>query len=261
MKASRKSIILIIATGIVVYVSSLVTRLPAALAYQWAHPFLKGITLERVSGTLWSGQVDQIMVQNTPQPLHLPKTTWHINPAALLTGKLSAHVQMGSLSSPVESDGLITLSTEGLTLTDFQADTSASWLSGLLPHSTIVGELSARINLSIDNLRMQGNQCQDLAGNITVTQGQFTSSVGNFDLGTSKIALSCQSQQLMAMINQFSPELTTEASLSLSAEGRYSIKGTVSQGSNTSDTLQQGLKMLGRPDADGDYPINWQGRI
>ncbi len=261
MRVSRKSIILIITTGIVVYMYGLMANLPAALAYQWAQPFLKGIALERVSGTLWSGQAEQIMIPNMPQPLHLPKTTWHINPVALLTGKVSAHVQTGSLSSHLESHGLIILSPEGLTLTDFQAETSAAWLTSFLSHPMMVGDLSANISLSVDKLRVQDKQCQSLAGTITITQGQFTSPVGDFDLGTSKISLSCQGQQLMAMVRQSSPELTTKASFSLSTAGRYRIKGVVSQNSNTNHQLQQGLKMLGKPDAEGHYPIQWQGRI
>ena len=259
MMSRRKTVLLLTATGLIAYTGFMVATLPAAFVWQML-PTGNKVSLSGLSGTLWSGQARQIIINHYPEVIQLPSLSWYWQPSALFTGSITADIHMGNLSSALEGQGTISYGFDGITLSNIQADTSASWLASLSPQQ-LPGSLSGNISLTADHMTIQQGRCIDLDGTIQLTGSQFSSAFGSIDLGNTQASLECQNSKLLANLNQESSAIETQATLTLARNGHYALSGTLSKGKEPNKKLEQGLKLLGSPDADGRYPLKLEGRI
>ncbi len=257
--SKRKSIFVLSAVGLVAYAGFLLATLPAAFIWQYL-PTGNKVSLQGLSGTLWSGQARQVTINNGPNRIQLPVVNWNWQPSALLSGHLAANIQLGNISSVIEGRGHVAYGLDGIRLNDVQVDTSAGWISQFM-EKKIPGELSGNISLTADNLQIQNGRCLDLSGSLELTDSMISGPMGSIDLGESDASIKCKGNKLLISLNQSSPDFQTTADISLSKAGQYSLTGHLSKGNDIDSKLEQGLMLLGSPDAEGRYPIDFQGRI
>ncbi|WP_263079732.1 type II secretion system protein N [Endozoicomonas sp. Mp262] len=257
--SKRKGIILLSAIGLVAYTGFLLATLPAT--FVWQHlPANNKIVLQGISGTLWSGQARQAVINNGPNSIQLPFISWSWQPASLFNGHIGADIEMGNMSSVIEGKGSVAYGFDGITLNDVQIDTSASWLAQTLPQN-IPGELSGSLHLLASSLHIQDKRCMFLNGSIKLTDSEFSGPVGKIDLGNSNASVKCRGNKLMISLTQSSPAIQTTADITLSQTGQYTLSGYISKGEALDSKLEKGLALLGSPDTKGRYPIDLRGRI
>ena len=86
MKLAIKPILLCV----LLYLVFVVVLMPAKWAVQFI-PKNAGVEPSGVSGTIWQGQAQQLMLRGE----QIDKVQWQVKPLALLTGQLAADVKFG----------------------------------------------------------------------------------------------------------------------------------------------------------------------
>ncbi|MGI9279875.1 MAG: type II secretion system protein N [Endozoicomonas sp.] len=250
-----KKIISLAALATVSYTGFMLAELPAAFVWNYA-PKMPGIELEGLSGSVWSGSAQELTLNG----VELQEVTWDLKPSALLTGKIKADLEVGDDFSAVVGEATVTYSTQGVTIEDLEADASADWLQQLAP-MPVPATARGNINLVADTLVYEQGQCVELDGRLAWERGRISSPLGDVKLGKANADLSCKGNTLEGKIRQSSEFLTTDAVFSFDFNGSYSLSGKVSEGKALPENIKNGMKVLGRPDSQGRYPLTFRGRI
>ncbi|WP_252178043.1 type II secretion system protein N [Endozoicomonas sp. 4G] len=250
-----KKIISLAALAAVSYTGFMLAELPAA--FVWNHaPKMPEVKLEGLSGSVWSGSAQTLTVNG----IELEDVSWDLRPSALLTGKIKADLEVGDNFSAVAGQATVTYSLQGMTIEDLEADASAGWLQQFAS-MPVPATARGNINLVADSLIYEGGQCVELDGRMEWERGRISSPLGEVKLGQADADLSCKGNTLEGNIRQSSEFLTTDAVFSVNLNGSYSLSGKVSDGEALPETIKDGMKFLGRPDAQGRYPLTFRGRI
>ena len=179
------SLIKKIVLGVIIYLVFMVALFPAKVAVSLA-PLPKFVKLSGVSGSIWNASIATVSL---PQR-SIEQVKLSINPLALLTGQLEADVTIGTKSTPVAGKGKLSVSSDGVKVTDLSLDAPDSFVLGnaRLPFKTkIDGEISLVVVLG-----KQGKPwCSAMAGKLFLNQTQVTNQFGNYPLGNIELGLSC----------------------------------------------------------------------
>ncbi|WP_422472955.1 type II secretion system protein N [Endozoicomonas sp. ALB032] len=250
-----KKIISLAALAVVSYSVFLLAGLPAA--FVWRHaPNMSGIELEGLSGSVWSGSAQELTING----IELQEVSWDFQPSALLTGKVSADLEVGDNLSAVVGQATVTYSPQGVMVEDLEADVSAGWLQQLAA-MPVPATARGNINLVVDSLVYEEGRCVELDGRMEWERGRISSPLGNVELGKADADLTCKGNTLEGKISQSSEFLTTDAVFSFNLNGSYSLNGKVSEGEALPETMKDGMKFLGRPDSQGRFPLTFRGGI
>jgi general secretion pathway protein N len=250
-----KKVIPLAALAIISYAGFMVAELPASFAWDKA-PELGDIELKGLSGTLWSGSANTVILND----IELQEVSWDLEPSALLMGKLVAELSVGDDFSAVVGTATVTYSNSGLQVEGLEADASADWLQQQASMALPVAA-KGNINLVADSLIYVEGQCVELDATMAWERGRISSPLGEVKLGKANADLSCDGNTLEGKVRQSSNQLMTDATFSLNSSGTYSLKGSLAEGEELPQTLKNGLKNLGKPDAQGRYPLSFRGRI
>lgn len=154
---TRGKIILFALATCLVALLLLVVWPPADWAYRLAAPRMPDIQLQSVSGTLWNGSAEQVVVRG----LQLGSLRWTIEPRPLLERRLSGHLTLNG--DALRIDGHFSLRAGASQLSDLSAEFPAVLLSAVLDVPAV--RPSGRIGIEIE--RMQFEQ-----GMLTAAQGR-----------------------------------------------------------------------------------------
>lgn len=245
---------------VAIYIVGLVVFLPAKVALQWVH-LPVGINLEGVQGTVWQGQVQQVKVSGLQAeqttPYQLAHLKWRVIPRLLLKGQLGLELQLAPhAANPISGRSKIVWGlgqTFALQEANLQGELSklAAWLAwpDLIP---MTGELWIR------QFNWVAGQpfCQQLAA--TVEVGPLRVALGQqwHDLNHIQAQLSCESGQgVLTVVPENHLGLTGQLVFSTQ---RLNSELWMQPTRQTPEAIQEVLKLLGKPDAQGRYPLRFQ---
>jgi general secretion pathway protein N len=249
--------------GLLIYLVALVSTFPAERAYLHLMAHLqasgqapRGFALSGISGSVWSGRAGQALVQGQM----LENVTWTLHPWSLLFGQvgLSWRFQLPE----GEGEGGYA---QGATELGLDGSVAISSLEGRLPASLIANVARAgalrptgTVNLNLQDVLWDGSTLRSATGR-AVWSGAGISLLKPVALGDQAIALETTDDTVKGVLSDGGGALSLDGLLTLSADGKYEFNGSLA--ARNAPDLQQALRSMGRPGADGRIKLQRSGTL
>jgi hypothetical protein len=204
-------------------------------------------------GSVWNGQCSGLTVLQAPEPpLQVEQVNWKLQPSALLRFILQADFDVHTLQGT--SSGQIELGRNGhVALQDVTVTAQFDRRLATLVPAGWIGQLQAQ-HLTI---RLQGKQLQALSGEVELRD--FNDGRGGA-LGSYRLLFPPSTPPpFIGALQDIDGPLEVKASLTISADRRWVLDGTVAARPGAAPTLQRQLDILGAPDANGRRRLGAEG--
>lgn len=248
-----KSVIRYTIIGLVSYLLFLLFMLPAARVV----PFLPGEISERVyglSGTLWSGQAEVVMVDG----LRLEGVSWELLSSQLFTGRLAVKVALKN--SDADISGIVAQSVMGQQhLTDLQGELDISVIRPLL--KKVPAELDGRLFANFETLIVEQGRPIEAQGRIA-WQKAAVSSPWQISLGAYRADVTTdEAGVIVVKLTDNKAKLGLAGQAQLNPQGAYQIDLELEPKDTSQPALTNVLRLIGRAGSDGKYPIKTSGQL
>lgn len=243
-----------VVVGVVAFVVGLVAYLPAALVAGRVADDTP-VHMQGVSGTLLDGQAAYASLPHGA----LDNVRWHVHPAALLLGGLSATVRadsdLGHVSGEIHRSVLGTN-----TLDHVQGEATIGWLSDLAGYTFV--PLSGRIRLNLDHLTFNDDlNVSALVGTVQLTNSHWELLNPPLALGRFEARLDHGDRYVEARIVDSNGPLALTGSVKLSDSRRYDLNIKLRARAGADTRLKTLLKQIGNPDREGWHHVRQRGRL
>lgn len=244
-----------IVIGILLYVVFLIVLLPASLVVALA-PLPQGISIGGVTGTLWQGEAATVQIKDR----QLEQVKWDIHALKLLTGALAADVQIGGRTSALQMKGELGWSFSGVHVANLKLDTGHGFLlaNTKLPFGA---KVQGDVSLMLTEYRQGQPLCDSLAGKVFMQNANLTNQFGEYPLGSVELNLACDAGQLQLLAMEDKNQLGLTGTLLLADAGKLVVKAKIRETDFQTEDMKKALAFLGRKDAEGYYPLVWQGKV
>lgn len=237
------------------YLLALLVTLPAATVVGFI-PEQEKITVTGVTGSIWQGKAQQVNIQNNYQ---LQELKWHFDWSALITLRLKIAIEFvntnGSSGEGEVGLGLSGFFAENLIL-DGNAPLILSYLSLPVPVN-VTGDVS----LVINNASQGSPYCEELDGYLVWREANILSNMGNVDLKSVDIDLTCVDGKINADLKQKSQQIESSINVLLSEGNAYHAKGSIKESPSLAPAIKDALSWLGGKNSDGAIVINLKGKL
>lgn len=242
-----------IALGMVVFLVTLVTQMPAAVAYRWLAPDV--IRLTGIDGTLWGGNarlgsIDVVGFQDLE---------WHLKPSRLLLGRVAADVTMKLGEGFLEGGVATGLAGRSFRADELKASLNLSNFEAMLPLEGISGIL----NLDLKHLVMDDGIPVEAEGMVRL--GRLTLAMaGSDNLGDYQLTFeeSLPEEGIAGRVKDMGTgPFEVAGSLQVGADGNFALQGTIKSRPTAPAHLQGMLQYLGDEAADGSRQFELTGSL
>lgn len=262
------------------YLFFLLYNIPAQQVVGW----LSGdnqlpLTLQGISGTVWSGEADQVSFQRKP----LGQMEWHFKPSRLILGKLAYGIELKQTGQQLQGT-FITGFGNSVRLEEVDALLLASqlpeWLQSLALITTggaedlllanqLPGWLQQR-QISVDGkVRAQQLDLAFTDGQLTAAEGSLQWLEGavrsplNLTVGDLQADLTTDeaSGDITAAVRDLKGSVAIQAEVSLKPDGNFQVKGKLKPGDKADPGLTGALQAIGRRQPDGTIQLNYAGKM
>lgn len=235
----------------VLFVIFLVLTLPARHVLGWLGGGL--VAVQDVEGTPWRGRVQRLAVQQTL----VGPVVWQLRPQQLLTGRLEYRlfVQSGAGGGELRAG-------RGLFGVPYVREAQLS-----LPAADLARQL--RLNLvglggdflvDIDTLRLSGGWPGELAGELR-WQGARLVQPQRIDLGELRMQLELRGGNVVGILGDGGGPLELGGEITLGPDRKYRLDALLKPRAQADPQLRQSLGLLGNPDAQGRYRLQYSGAL
>lgn len=252
-KSMKKSILW--GCGLFAYLLFALLMAPASVWLKLV-PLPADVQLGAVTGTLWSGQIAGVQ----RAPLYFPELRWQLQWSSLWRGKLGVTVHGGELRD-TDLPYLQLAAELGARSVTVGQSTIRLPIAGIMPQLQLPMpvDASGALVLNIQQFVMGQPYCSALLGNASWQQAKFKAPTGWIDLQAIHATLSCAEGAISLQTSDDNPlGLKVKAEL---LAGSYRIGGTLKPDPSMPKEVHQAMQFVGRPDAEGRFPLNLQGQI
>lgn len=249
-----------LALGLPLYLLFLVVLFPAAQTWRYAaEPLAKsvpGLSLAALDGSVWSGRAGSVVYR---QAL-LGELNWQLSPLSLLLGKAQVKTLLQSDNGYLQSRVKTPLGGGNVALADTEGQMPLGDLLRFTPYLPVVME--GRLSLNLPELEVAPDgRLVRAEGTVTWHQAAM-SAPQELAFGDLQMVLRTEAEgQVVGDITDRGGPLKVEGKLQLSPDRSYRFNGTVAAGPGAPANLTQALGWLGKPDAQGRYRLNYNGRL
>ncbi|MDN2664450.1 type II secretion system protein N [Psychromonas sp. 14N.309.X.WAT.B.A12] len=240
---------------VLVYLMTLIVKLPAAVVVDWLP--LNGIKIQNASGTIWQGQAKQIEVN---RKLSFENVKWDVSLMDLFTLNLAGDVSFYNGSDAMSGKGFVSYGSAGIKATNVILDLSSRELLTFIPMRLpvkIEGQFSAVIKEFV-----QGQPyCQQLQGNVLWQNAVVNSQLGRVNLDSPTVELGCDDGDITAFVSQKSDELTTALDITLSEGGVYKLNGEIEGTDKLAPSVAKSLNWIGPKNTSGATTVTFSGQL
>lgn len=240
--------------GVAAFLIGLVVYLPASLVGHWATDGTP-VQLQGVSGTLLDGQAAYVSLPDGA----LDNLQWHLAPAALLIGELSASLRtdtdLGHLSGNVRRSLF-----GGNTIRDIHGEATIGWAADLAGYTFV--PLSGRIGLDLSRISFDDQlKVSALNGQVQLTNSRWELLNPPLTLGRFQANVAHTDNGLAAEIVDSHGPLALTGQVRLIGQRRYDLNVRLRARAGADERLKKILAQLGRQDSEGWYRVREQGRL
>lgn len=205
------------------------------------------LSLQGVSGTLWSGTANTISINNTIQ---LNDTTWDFSTWKILTGKIAAdlntHYQDNDITTEIGTSFL-----GGYFINNLTAKLPASDIAELANIPLV--QLSGEIALDIKHAQWEQGTLPMATGEIDWNNSAVTVAE-TVPLGNISITLSeSEEQQLIAEIKNQGGDIKISGNAELIPDTDYAVNIKLLPLDSASDNIKRSLGLFAKKQANGEF--------
>lgn len=248
---SRKALLRWALPAGAVFLMFLVLTLPARHVLGW----LGGgqFAAQGIDGTPWRGRVQRLAVRQTA----LGPVVWQLRPLRLLTGRLEYRlfVQSGAGGGELRAGRALFGAPY---VREAQLSLPAADLARQL-RLTLVG-LGGDFLLDLDTLRLSGGWPGELAGELR-WQGARLTQPQRLDLGDLRLRLELRGGDIVGILGDDGGPLELGGELTLTQDRGYRLDALLKPRAAAAPQLRQSLGLLGNPDAQGRYRLQYSGTL
>lgn len=249
-----------LAIGLPLYLLFLALQFPAAQAWRVAAEPLAAavpeLKLAAFDGSLLSGRAGMVVYRNTL----LGEANWQLSPLALLRGKGELQAQLQGDNGYLQSRVSAPLGGGGVALSDIEGQLPLAELLRFAPYLPVA--LDGRVSLKLPTLVF------DADGRIVAAEGSVIwhqaamSAPQALPFGDLQLLLHSEGEgRLAGELSDRGGPLSLSGTVQLSPDGTYVFNGSVAAAAGAPAELAGALGMLGKPDAQGRYRLNYTGRL
>lgn len=214
----------------------------------------KNVSISSVSGTLFSGKAQTIVVNGLP----INNLKWTLSPLHILIGKVKVEVQAGNIrdKNEIAFQGPLTtglLNQEYIDAEDFTL---------YLPVDRVLAQVKlplpvnagGRFKLTLDELSV-GPTCRVLSGRGDWLNATVAGTQGPIDFGTYSAALRCQGDDFGISVTEPNLLGLTMDAIVAPTMNRFKVNGKFKPDSSLPQEVHQASRLFGAPDAEGYIAI------
>ena len=241
---------------VVFFLGSLLITLPADKLVNFI-PTSTPIEVVSVSGALSEGKALQVIYNKQFQ---FKNIDWKMDWLALARLKLKLNVEFNNGPQKVSGKGFILFGFSGVSIENFMLDIS---MAELLSYAeiNIPAEVSGDLSLVVNNATEGDPYCQELDGYLVWRNARVDSEIGEVDLDSAHVDLTCVDGQIEADLEQDSDQLTTRAKIILQDKGIYEIQGLLKPGDNLDPSIKDTLSWVGVKNESGDTTFKFKAKL
>jgi general secretion pathway protein N len=223
----------------------------------------KNITLHGVSGTVWQGEIAQVILSNSAKNTQVEQVTTALSVWSLFSLTPQIDVRFGdAFSAGPEGKMTLAVSQEQLSLTDVELFLSANDIAqqaNLPLPVTAKGELE--LHLTQVDISLSEQKCQQANGNVDWSHAGIIAMEQNIKLGKLQAKVSCEKGDLVVKIepkNDLGLSFSTYIGIKGGAQKgqlKTSGQGYLTPGSKFPPELKSVLPFLGNVDNQGRYRL------
>jgi general secretion pathway protein N len=238
------------------YLIALLITLPATTLLRFI-PQNMGLEIAGVSGSPWQGKAALLSYN---KKINLQRVSWDVDWLALAALQIKLNVKFNNGQNAMSGKGVVKLGVSGLVIENVLLDLSAQELLSYadLPISV---EASGDITLLIKEASQGDPYCETLDGVFVWKNARVSSDLGEIDMTTVNINLSCDKGDAIAVLQQKSEQLNSNINILLLKGGAYQLNGTVKGSHKLNPDINQALSFLGSKNSSGATIVRFKGRL
>ncbi|MGI1679600.1 MAG: type II secretion system protein N [Cellvibrionaceae bacterium] len=208
--------------------------------------------MEGVSGTIWSGRAENVVLPYDGGVYALGELTWKLKPLSLLTLSPCATVTTKLSSQTVEGIACSGI-TGNLTLKDLEINLPAAAAEMWAPVS-----VQGDIFLQIESLKMSGDKIKTLNGKGSWTGARYHNSQTWMSLGAIAFELSGgKNGSIAAKVFDLEGPLELDLQSQFNLTGDFDIRGDIILRQNAPQEIAQLLMIIAKEIKEGHFKFEW----
>ncbi len=246
--------------GLLAWLLFMVWRMPATTAYGIAAEGLASeigeVGLAGVHGTVWSGAAQQLQYRKRV----VGAVDWRLSLWGLLLGRVGGDLRLVQGDAYLQSEARAPISGEELALSELEGRLPLPTIQPFLPMIPL--PLDGVVSLKLQQLELSSEgRLQRAEGRIVWHQAGVTAPQP-LAFGDLQLSLTTAEEGVIeGRISDSGGPMQLNATLTLQADGGYNLKGKVSARESAPKELRSSLALLGRADSQGNYPLNFKGKL
>ena len=235
-----------------VYLCVLVYRLPASFVHEHFVETAPGITLHGVSGSVWSGHLDSLVIDG----YIIENVNWVLSVTALLGGDIEFDWSIVNYIG--ELNGHAHVQENNVRLTGIKGNLDVAALSQQLAQQAFVA--NGVLLLDIEECSFSADRLHAASGTMMWQQANVLAPLA-IELGGIQTTLHEKNGELLVRFSDtgHAVDLSGEAQLSMQANYRYQLRFGVRD--TTATGVVDVFNLMGLPDEDGQVNLEGQGRV
>lgn len=249
----RRNTVLLCGLGAIGYLLFASLLIPASWALN-RFTLPTGMSFYGVEGTVWQGRIKTLRWRDEA----VRNIRWSFRWRALLQGGVAVELH-------ADDPGVLT----GRTVLTYGSTWSISETYMRFPaarinryiQSTFPVSTGGDIDIAIEKFSFTPSSCLSLNGRAEWQKSVLSSSLGQANLGTTTMQLSCANNKVNIAIGQTAPQINSRSQLLVDMQGRYHFQGELTPGELFPPALNQLLKASTRETGNGVYTIMTAGHF
>jgi general secretion pathway protein N len=245
--------------GLLVYLVALVLSFPAERAYShWkaSANASRALALSGITGSVWSGKAGMAVIQGQS----LENVEWTLRPWPLLFGQVGLRWRFQLPDVQGErgyGQGTTALGLDGsVDIDQLEARLPAAWLAAVA--NAAVVRPSGSVSAHLTGLRWDGKSLTSAEGKVA-WHGAGVNIFKPVELGDLSLSLETADATVKGVLSDGGGPLSLDGLLTLTPDGRYEFNGSLA--ARNAPELENALRSMGRPGADGRIKLNRAGSL
>jgi len=243
---------------LVSYAIGIVVLFPAAPLVDKIRPQLGPVALGNVSGKLYNGQIDTVRSTDDLLPLEFTNVGWTLAPQTLIKGGAGAKFEFEGYGGG--GDGLAARQWNGnIRISDFRFTAQAKELEPLLP--VPIAQFNGLLEGNIAGITLVNEMLTEFEGQLLWKDANLEFPVPTA-LGDVDVQIRPNGDQSHEIVLDASGgDVTMQGTVTLNLAGDFSADVLLTPSSSASPAVINGLRQMGRADAQGRVRFARQGNL
>ncbi len=242
-------IIKFILFGLIVFIGAFAYLAPASLIQK----FLPGnISVAGISGTLWNGNIQQVVVDN----ISVSNTEWSASPISLLAGNIKADVSINSYN--LKGNFETSYSGSSVRASDVDLNGELSLLKPIFEKYGLT--IDGKFDADFEKLEMENGIPKHADGTLQTFDTRILGVVP-VHLGDITSVFEDQTQGVQINLNNTEGELDLNGNITITQNGAFTADLTLSRNSITPEHVQQTMQLIGQQISEDTVKVIHSGQM